>query len=364
MIHFLRQMFGRLGIGAAPGQPGSDSNNLGMGIKVILAVTVIMWFSASGYLFFEIKEKPNLTWFDAFWWAIVTMTTVGYGDHFPESNPGRYLVGVPTMIFGISILGYMLSYVASYLIESKSARLKGMKPAKATNHILIIHYSDENHIVQLVHELQGDSATQGKPIVLIDHDLEELPPSLASRGVQFVRGNAAREATLDRANYQEATHAIVCARDPKNVHSDDQTLAVAMAIEGLKADIHTVLECVDAESIEPLRRTGCDSIVCASQVSASLLVQELLDPGVQAVFSELTSVRIGQQVFVIKITAMKDWTYGELKGWAERNTFLPLGLKRGREVMLNPPSETKVTQNDEAVFIGADRIATVSTTAS
>jgi len=330
--------------------------------KVAVAILAILCYSASGYMFFEIEAKPDLTWADAFWWSVVTMTTVGYGDFFPETNYGRFLVGLPTMIFGISILGYLLSAVATRLIEAKSKELKGMKQIKEHNHILLVHFSDLEWVVQLIDELRTDPATAEKAIVLIDNDLDELPPQLDERGIRYVRGHPARKHTLEKANCEEATHAIILSKDRKDPRSDDLALAVAMSIEALHPDVHTVAEAVQPESIEILRRTGCDSVVCASKLSTALLVQELIDPGVQQVVAELTSVRKGQQIYVLAITAMKDWSLEELQTWLSERSLLLIGLKRGRHILLNPDEDTELTERDAAIFIGSVRPATVDTT--
>src|SRR6476646_3557329 len=49
---------------------------------------------------------------DAFWWAFVTITTVGYGDRFPVTEIGR-LVGMLTMAVGIGILGVLTTFMAT-----------------------------------------------------------------------------------------------------------------------------------------------------------------------------------------------------------------------------------------------------------
>ncbi len=49
---------------------------------------------------------------DAFWWAFVTMTTVGYGDVFPVTLEGR-LVGVAVMVGGVSLIGLVSATLAS-----------------------------------------------------------------------------------------------------------------------------------------------------------------------------------------------------------------------------------------------------------
>jgi voltage-gated potassium channel len=52
---------------------------------------------------------------DAFWWAFVTITTVGYGDRFPVTNWGRF-VGMLTMAVGIGIFGVLTSYLSSVFL--------------------------------------------------------------------------------------------------------------------------------------------------------------------------------------------------------------------------------------------------------
>ena len=52
---------------------------------------------------------------DAFWWAFVTITTVGYGDRFPVTPTGRF-VGMVTMAVGIGIFGVLTSYLSSLFL--------------------------------------------------------------------------------------------------------------------------------------------------------------------------------------------------------------------------------------------------------
>ena len=340
-------------------QPNSNFN-----LKVVIAIIAIICYSTSGYMYFEIGQKPDLTWSDALWWSVVTMTTVGYGDHFPTSYWGRFAVGLPTMLFGISILGYLLSTVASYLIEAKSKELKGMKQIENTGHILLVHYANLNRVLDLIRQLQADVKTAEKAVVLVDNELEELPPELDELGVRFIRGNPARRSTLEQANIEDATHAIILSKNPQDVRSDDLTLAVCLAIESLHADVLTIAECVDAESIESIRRTGCDSVVCVSRFSDSLLVQELLDPGVQEVVEELTHVR-GKQMFVQRISEMKEWLASELRSWMEGKDMLLIGVKQREsgKLLLDPSDTMEIKEGDQAIFIGCNRPTEIATNA-
>jgi voltage-gated potassium channel len=53
---------------------------------------------------------------DALWWAVVTITTVGYGDFFPVTTLGR-LTGFFVMVAGIGIIGALASILASLLVS-------------------------------------------------------------------------------------------------------------------------------------------------------------------------------------------------------------------------------------------------------
>lgn len=66
------------------------------------------------------SEANIATFGDAIWWAMTTMTTVGYGDQFPVTATGR-IVGVALMVAGIALLGVVTATFASWLIDAVRA---------------------------------------------------------------------------------------------------------------------------------------------------------------------------------------------------------------------------------------------------
>lgn len=83
-----------------------------------LGVAVI---SAAGFFLAEVGANENVqTPIDALWWAIVTLTTVGYGDVFPVTPEGR-LAGSALMIVGITLWAAITGTITSLLISSQAA---------------------------------------------------------------------------------------------------------------------------------------------------------------------------------------------------------------------------------------------------
>ncbi|WP_300344507.1 potassium channel family protein [Nesterenkonia sp.] len=61
--------------------------------------------------------EANISSFgDAAWWAVVTITTVGYGDHYPVTDLGRW-IAVALMISGLGLLGTVTATLASWFVE-------------------------------------------------------------------------------------------------------------------------------------------------------------------------------------------------------------------------------------------------------
>lgn len=63
------------------------------------------------------KPGSNISNFgDALWWSATTITTVGYGDHYPVTATGRF-VAVGLMLGGVALLGVVTASIASWLID-------------------------------------------------------------------------------------------------------------------------------------------------------------------------------------------------------------------------------------------------------
>lgn len=343
MIQLLMHLFKRV---------RQDQIRKSLGVVVLFAA--VFAYATTGFMYFERTAKPELTWNDSAWWAIVTMTTVGYGDFFPETAAGRMYVGFPVMVVGVSLLGYFLSLLATIIMEHKLKENRGAAQMQLSDHVIICHYNSSESILQLVTELRADVMTSTTPVVLIDEYLDELPDELRKENIFFVRGNPARESTLEQADFRNCKYFLLQVDERNLENSDTRNLTVALTIERLCPEIHSVVHCVDPENIVFFQRAHVDGVICPSALSRQLMVQELQDPGVHMVLSELTSNLDGKQFYMKKaLPSFK--TIGDVKGHFAAQNALLLGVRRNGQCHLLPGDDEPIQEGEELILIAAQR---------
>lgn len=86
------------------------------GLAAVMVSLLLVVFSSIAVLQFEVPAAGNIqSAEDAVWWAISTMTTVGYGDRYPITSEGR-LVAIFLMAAGVGVFGTLSGLVASWFL--------------------------------------------------------------------------------------------------------------------------------------------------------------------------------------------------------------------------------------------------------
>jgi Ion channel len=104
--------------------------NIDVIIPVILTALVILLGGFVEYLVENKQPGASITCLgDALWWAVTTITTVGYGDYTPVSSLGR-IIGVIVMFSGIGLVVTLVSVISQKRVLRAQARLKSMTEGK------------------------------------------------------------------------------------------------------------------------------------------------------------------------------------------------------------------------------------------
>jgi len=98
-----------------------------LGFQLFSLIIILFTLVFSSSVFFFVAERgvnPNVTHlFDAFWWAMVTVTTIGYGDIYPMTTEGR-LVAIFLMLSGFGVLGALTAMVSSHVFSVQQNKFR------------------------------------------------------------------------------------------------------------------------------------------------------------------------------------------------------------------------------------------------
>jgi voltage-gated potassium channel len=259
--------------------------------RIFLIIMSLLLFGAIGLAIFE----PQVKWFNALWWSIVTLTTVGYGDIAPTTTGGR-IIGAILMLVGIGVLGMFTATIASVFVEQKLKVNRGMGKVNFENHIIICQWNFRAK--EIWRELRADKRVADSPIVLIA-DIPEKPvddPKLV-----YIKG-AIDEATLIRANLEKAKTVIILGNDQLDeMARDAQVVLAALIIESMNPEVYTIAELVNEQNVPHCRRAKVDEVIVLNEFSSRLISRAAVDHGVTRLLAELLSASTGNNIYQLDV---------------------------------------------------------------
>ena len=313
-----------------------------------------------GFYFAERNVQEGLTFQDSLWWAMVTMTTVGYGDYYAQTWVGRFVVSYPCFLVGIGLLGYLLSVMAEAVLDRVSRKRKGQMKSSATNHIIICNCPSITRVAQLTNELRALPSHKGRTIVLLADGLDEIPPELEKLGIHFVRGRPTSEDALRMANIERCEGVLILPMIPSDPASDASSFAIGMIIEMISDErrhpIRTVVEVVSPGNLKMIARARIDGIIQGDGFNDCMMVQEYANPGIRRTFEQLLTNRDGSQ-FYIYPTQLDGVPFLDVQIAALKHAsnVQVVGLAQGDKHSLNPAQDHPVKAGDQLILLAARR---------
>ncbi|MDX1934971.1 MAG: NAD-binding protein [Capsulimonadales bacterium] len=179
-------------------------------LTIISLVIVIALLSAAGFYHFEHGRNETVqTYGDSLWWALVTMTTIGYGDIFPKTIGGR-IVAVFLMFVGIGTLGVSTAAIAAYFVRSDS--LQRLRLRRLRNHVVVCGLGEKGYLLTRAFRERGLTV-----VAIEENETNVLSEACRELGAIVLVGDAAEPEMLRKANVGSARYLIaVCGEDGKN----------------------------------------------------------------------------------------------------------------------------------------------------
>jgi len=335
----------------------SIKKNLHKILFVVLGLALICTFSV--YLFEKqsADSEINSLW-ESFWWTIVTITTVGYGDRTPFTVGGR-IVGFLAMFIGIGLISIVTAQIASIFVENIVKEVMGLKRYNLKNHIVICGWNENGK--KIIQELRKDRISRDKPIVVIA-ELDENP--IEDESIEYLKGDFTRRDVLRKASIENANSAIILAdinSGKIRANTDSRTVLTVLAIEKMSnTKVYTCAEIFDVDNIEHLKDAGVDEIIVSSELSGNIIARAPQCKGISELIRELLTINVGNEIYKVPIPSRftgESFKSLLLEMQSKYDSILIAVETENGEIKINPHKDYKLKTADQLFVISEEQPA-------
>lgn len=289
--------------------------------------------------------------FEAIYFAIITISTVGYGElpHLDKHPLARIYTG-GFIITGIGAIAYFQSTLTALLIEGVIGRVWRRRRMQRqiknlSGHFVVAGCGRTGKYV--VEEL----AATGRDYVVVDRDrdlLEELATALGGN-MLYVVGDATEDHTLLDAGIKTAAGLVAALSDDKD------NLFVALSTRSLNPRVRIVSKAIDLENEPKLLRAGADTTVSPNRIGGHRLVSELVRPKVTRFLDNMLRVTENLWFEEVEIHEGSRWVGQTLRDLPirDRTNLLVIALHQpdGRYIY-NPSPDLPLKAGVQLIVMG------------
>ena len=332
----------------------------GVGASFVLAALLISIVgNAMTFYLFERGARPELSVGDSFWYSMISITTIGYGDLSANTIGSRIGTIFFITMVGLTAFTAWAGIIIGWLIDLQYRERTGMGSLYVKEHILIINYPNEARVRHIIDEFMSDPAHREDEIAIITDQVESL--TFSNPNVYFVRGSPLELETYERARAAEAQRAIVLSTGYDDPHSDSIVASAVSVLHRSNPRIMATAECIDPKHAVLFEQMDNVSLVFPLQMANNLLVQESQDPGVSLLAQVITSNKMDGTLLSTRLEAVpeKRVAYPDIaKRMLDRDINL-VGIVRNGTVHLRF-TELFPVQDDVLVYIASSRLDSVT----
>ncbi|MEM6841890.1 MAG: potassium channel family protein [Bacteroidota bacterium] len=238
---------------------------VGLALAAYLLVTYLLYWVEHD------QEDANITELnDAYWYTIVTLSTVGYGDYYPTTGVGKF-IGLLFIVGSVSILGYLISQLTTQVSVYLEKKRLGLLGTKFTNHILVIGWDKfgKEVVEEVVHS--------GQRVAVICDDKSEIDlihEAFDSKQVFALFTDYSNVEALEKANIRESATVFI------NFSDDTEVLIYLINLKKTYPDLNYVVSLDNPSLKETFAATGVRYVVSKTEIASRLVASYTFEPDV------------------------------------------------------------------------------------
>jgi voltage-gated potassium channel len=320
-------------------------------LVTLLTLTAFFVFIAGImlYVFEGDGDNPNISnLFDAFYWALVTISTVGYGDISPVTPEGR-VVSMLIIMTGVGLIAFMTSIIVS----SFSERLVELREYRAVQEV-----GKKNNVIVVCgfgimgRKVARGLAREGKELIILDRS-EEAAQKAHSSGYRSISADATQSSIFEQIGIEDRISHVLCLTS-----DDEQNAFIAINVKSLNPDVTVTVRCSDKEIADKLRYAGVDQVIIPEEITALMSVAHAGEPVAFEALRSIIAYKGENHIDEVEVQRggiLEHTVFGALK--TEVFRLIILGIVRldeeGEKLFLfNPDDKTKLLAGDDLVVMG------------
>jgi voltage-gated potassium channel len=311
-----------------------------------LLFLLLFMVTTAGIAIYVLEERinPEITsLFDAIYWSLVTMTTVGYGDVAPITDAGR-AISMLTIIVGIG----MISFATSVIVSAFSERLTEIKESriieqvnKSRSFLIVCGYG------QMAKMFFRQNKGTMEDYVILDKDIKRVEQARKD-GYQVVHEDASSFETLSKFNVEHSSITLLCL-----TASDVENIYITLNAKSISRKIKVIARVNDINIVSKFEYAGVDHLLMPNQVVNTMIRTAITQP---TMYKAIHAILTGKSIARIDEMHVHDKHHLVGKSISELdfkvNKLLFIGLERNGEFIFNPPTTEVIQSYDILLLMG------------
>lgn len=291
------------------------------------------------------------TLIDGFWYSVVTLTTVGYGDFYPVSSIGK-VIGLVIIISSLGVLGILIGNITNIIQTQMEKKKKGLFGTDFNNHFVIIGWN------KFARDVTDQIINANSNVAIVTDstaDLELIKETYDKGRVFVLFADYKNTSFLSKVNLEKANSVFV------NFEDDSDSLIYIINLKK-HFEVKIVVALQTSELKETFKSVGVAHAISKNDISSKMVASYIFEPDVALFTEDLMETSVQDDDFDInqfKVTQCnpflnKNYIDAFIGLKKDYDTIL-IGLVKiegsKRILLKNPPEDTKICIKDYLLTI-------------